>query len=68
VEAAQRAFPAELFKSPADVIIVAGDAAIRAAQQATTTTPILAFTDDMKPPNVGIKIRPVRLREVGGHR
>ena len=37
----------ELFATPANVIIAAGDLAIRAAQQATKTIPILAFTDDM---------------------
>ena len=37
----------ELFATPANVIIAAGDPAIRAAQQATKTIPILAFTDDM---------------------
>ena len=37
----------ELFATPANVIIAAGDRAIRAAQQATKTIPILAFTDDM---------------------
>ena len=30
-----------------DVILAAGDAAVRAAQRATTSIPILAFTDDM---------------------
>jgi ABC-type uncharacterized transport system substrate-binding protein len=40
-------FASELFKSPVDVIIVGGDPATKAAQQATTTIPILAFTDDM---------------------
>jgi putative ABC transport system substrate-binding protein len=35
-----------------DVIVVAGDPAIRAAQQATKTIPILASTDDM----VGVSI------------
>ena len=37
----------ELFAIPADVIVAAGDPAIRLAQQATKTIPILAFTDDM---------------------
>jgi ABC-type uncharacterized transport system substrate-binding protein len=37
----------ELIKAKADVIFCAGDAAIRAAQRATETTPILAVTDDM---------------------
>jgi ABC-type uncharacterized transport system substrate-binding protein len=40
-------FASELFKSPVDVIVVGGDPATKAAQQATTTIPILAFTDDM---------------------
>src|SRR5262249_4503450 len=40
-------FASELFKSPVDVIIVGGDPATKAAQKATTTIPILAFTDDM---------------------
>src|SRR5262249_41556064 len=40
-------FASELFKSPVDVIIVGGDPATKAAQKATTTVPILAFTDDM---------------------
>src|SRR5262245_66546475 len=39
-------FASELFKSPVDVIIVGGDPATKAAQKATTTIPILAFTDD----------------------
>jgi putative tryptophan/tyrosine transport system substrate-binding protein len=38
---------AELVKAKVDVIVSAGDAAIRAAQQATTTIPIIAMTDDM---------------------
>ncbi len=37
----------ELFGTPADVIVAAGDPAIRAAQVAAKTTPILAVTDDM---------------------
>jgi putative tryptophan/tyrosine transport system substrate-binding protein len=37
----------ELVKAKVDVIYCAGDVAIRAAQQATTTIPILAVTDDM---------------------
>jgi putative ABC transport system substrate-binding protein len=38
---------AELVKGQADVILVNGDAAIRAAQQATTTIPIRGITEDM---------------------
>ncbi len=38
---------AELVKSKVDVIYASGDAAIRAAQRATTTIPILGTTDDM---------------------
>src|SRR5438270_12573774 len=34
-------------KQRVDVIVAGGDAAIRAAQQATATIPILGFTDDM---------------------
>jgi putative ABC transport system substrate-binding protein len=37
----------ELVKGQVDVILAGGDAAIRAAQQATTTIPILGITDDM---------------------
>jgi putative tryptophan/tyrosine transport system substrate-binding protein len=37
----------ELVKAQVDVILCAGDAAVRAAQQVTTTIPILAITDDM---------------------
>jgi len=37
----------ELVKAQVDVILCAGDVAIRAAQQATKTIPILAVTDDM---------------------
>ncbi len=37
----------ELVKAKVDVIFCAGDAAIRAAQQAAATIPILAVTDDM---------------------
>ena len=40
-------FVAELVKAHVDVILVNGDAAIRAAQRATTTIPILAGSDDM---------------------
>jgi putative tryptophan/tyrosine transport system substrate-binding protein len=40
-------FVAELVKARVDVILVNGDAAIRAAQEATTTIPILAGSDDM---------------------
>src|SRR5262249_21952905 len=38
---------AELVKARVDVILAGGDAAVRAAQQATTSIPILALTDDM---------------------
>jgi len=38
---------AELVKGQADVIFAGGDFGIRAAQQATTTIPIIGFTDDM---------------------
>ena len=40
-------FAADLTKAKVDVIFAGGNAAIRAAQQATATIPILAFTDDM---------------------
>jgi putative tryptophan/tyrosine transport system substrate-binding protein len=40
-------FAAELVEAKVDVIVATGDAAIRAAQQATTTIPILGSTDDM---------------------
>ena len=40
-------YAAELVNARADVIIVSGDDAIRTAQQATKTIPILAITDDM---------------------
>ena len=40
-------FVAELVKAHVDVIYVGGDTAIRAAQQATTTIPILGLTEDM---------------------
>ena len=46
--AEQLAEPAsELVKAQVDVILCAGDAAIRVAQQVTKTIPILAVTDDM---------------------
>jgi hypothetical protein len=38
---------AELVKAKVDVIVALGNPAIRAAQQATSTIPILAVTDDM---------------------
>src|SRR5262249_26705742 len=38
---------ADLGSGPVDVILAGGDAAVRAAQQATTSIPILAVTDDM---------------------
>src|SRR5262247_1016582 len=38
---------ADLVKAGVDVIVVGGDAAARAAQRATASIPILAFTDDM---------------------
>jgi putative ABC transport system substrate-binding protein len=38
---------ADLMNGPVDVILAAGDAAVRAAQRATTSIPILAFTDDI---------------------
>src|SRR3984893_7431878 len=38
---------AELVKARVDVILAGGDAAVRAAQRATTEIPILALTDDM---------------------
>src|SRR5262245_20896054 len=41
------AVAAELVKAKVDVIYCAGDFAIRAAQEATATIPILAVTDDM---------------------
>jgi putative tryptophan/tyrosine transport system substrate-binding protein len=40
-------FAADLVKAKVDVIYAIGDAAIRAAQGATTTIPILGSTDDM---------------------
>ena len=43
-------FPAiavQLVKAKADVILCTGDVAVRAAQEATTTIPILGVTDDM---------------------
>jgi putative ABC transport system substrate-binding protein len=40
-------FAAEIVKANVDVIVATGNAAIRAAQQATTTIPILGSTDDM---------------------
>jgi putative ABC transport system substrate-binding protein len=40
-------FAADLVKSKVDVIYAVGDAAIRVAQRATTTIPILGGTDDM---------------------
>jgi putative tryptophan/tyrosine transport system substrate-binding protein len=40
-------FAAELVKAHVDVIYVGGDVAIRAAQQATATIPILGVTEDM---------------------
>jgi len=38
---------AELVNSRVDVIVAGGDAAVRAAQRATSSIPILALTDDM---------------------
>jgi putative ABC transport system substrate-binding protein len=38
---------ADLVKGPLDVILATGDEAVRSAQRATTTIPILAITDDM---------------------
>jgi putative tryptophan/tyrosine transport system substrate-binding protein len=38
---------AELVNAGVDVIVAGGDAAVRAAQPATTSIPILALTDDM---------------------
>jgi putative ABC transport system substrate-binding protein len=38
---------ADLTKARVDVILAGGDAAVRAAQRATASIPILAFTDDM---------------------
>src|SRR5262245_45697904 len=38
---------ADVVKARVDVILAGGDAAVRAAQQATTSIPILALTDDM---------------------
>ena len=40
-------YASELAKAQVDVILAAGDVAIRAAQQATKTIPILAFSDDL---------------------
>jgi len=40
-------YATELVKAQVDVILASGDLAIRAAQQATKTIPILALTDDM---------------------
>src|SRR5262249_2235075 len=40
-------YAAELVKGPVDVIVVFGDVAARAAQQATKTIPIIVATDDM---------------------
>jgi putative ABC transport system substrate-binding protein len=41
------ALAADLVARPVDVIIVAGDPAIRAAQRATSTIPIVGLADDM---------------------
>jgi len=41
------AHAADLMNGPVDLIFAAGDAAIRAAQRATTIIPIVAMTDDM---------------------
>jgi putative ABC transport system substrate-binding protein len=38
---------ADLMNGRVDVILAAGDAAVRAARRATASIPILAFTDDM---------------------
>ena len=38
---------ADLVNGSLDVILATGDAAVRAAQRATTSIPILAVTDDM---------------------
>src|SRR6516162_2035231 len=38
---------ADLMSGPVDVIVATGDAAVRAAQRATTSIPTLAITDDM---------------------
>ena len=38
---------ADLMSGPVDAVVAAGDPAVRAAQRATTSIPILAFTDDM---------------------
>ena len=38
---------ADLMNGRVDVILAAGDVAVRAAQRATTSIPILAFTDDI---------------------
>jgi ABC-type uncharacterized transport system substrate-binding protein len=40
-------YAVELVKAKVDVIIAYGDVAVRAAQQATNTIPILAMNDDM---------------------
>jgi putative ABC transport system substrate-binding protein len=40
-------FATELSKSQVDVIVAGGDAGIRAAQQVTSTIPILGLTEDM---------------------
>ena len=40
-------YASELVQAQVDVILAAGDVAIRAAQQATKTIPILAFADDL---------------------
>jgi len=42
-----RGVAAELVKARVDVIVAVGNVAVRAAQQATATIPILAATDDM---------------------
>ena len=40
-------YAADLVKAKSDIIAAGGPAAVRAAQQATKTIPILAITDDM---------------------
>jgi putative tryptophan/tyrosine transport system substrate-binding protein len=40
-------YAAELMKAQPDVVVAAGEPAIRAAQQATKTIPILGFADDL---------------------
>jgi hypothetical protein len=59
---------ADLMSGPVDAVVAAGDPAVRAAQRATTSIPILAFTDEYGRPRIcELRARWQSCRSIGFH-